>query len=594
MTLGNTQNDHNQSLNLQLIIKMILIIVFIIVGVVAVLNYLFLHILAKPRINQVTEMAKATSIIVSELALNSFYDRDREHLNTALKDLLIETNSQSSGFLQASVILYPSGLYYASTNNNFTNRKVGLSLLKKIEANVLSGTVVTKLNYEVDQKTTPVLQFLRNIAIVQKGKEKRIATTQILFDYGKILSETRETLIQAGGIALIFSIAIIWLLFLPISVAHRKLLEAMNQASRRNFEYTLQSKSSDEIGLLFGAYNHLAKQLKTHFGRSSTAATTQISRDDTGQPPTAEQQSLRKAEITCLCARIPNLGTIIGKNSPEEIADYIREFLIPFDETVKTFGGQVVRVLGDKVYAFFEGINSIDNAIRAAIKINQNWRRFNHERKVLGRDSLNYGIGLHSAQGIAGSLSETNWSYTFFGPASSIAGFLSSCAHREQILVSSSMMDNTSGAFQHRTVEDLVPFGLPETEVFLEISSDVSSIESGDKMDYTTSFDVKTESSDMMIETLDAHETSLNPILNETSTGSSLRKTGDASIPDMLEETLKATPLQSLNPKDLNDRLPEESGTQDKKGATFRPEKPSEKSRSLWDQVDQIPGDKKR
>jgi len=61
-----------------------------------------------------------------------------------------------------------------------------------------------------------------------------------------------------------------------------------------------------------------------------------------------------------------------------------------------------------------------------------------------------------------------------------------------------------------------------------------------------------------------------------------------------LEETLQATPLQSLNPDALNDELPEEASSSNMKGGTFGKDKPVEKPKSLWDQVDQIPGSRKK
>jgi len=368
------------------------------------------------------------------------------------------------------------------------------------------------------------------------------------------------------------------------------LLEALNQANRRNFEYTLQSRSNDEIGLLFSAYNQLAKQLKTHFGERLPSALRKPSEGDQDKSPVSAQQSLRKAEITCLCARIPDIEKIIGGDAPDEVADYIHEFLTPFDATVQSFGGQIVKVLGDKIFAFYEGINSIDNAIRAAIKINQIWQGLNHERRVLDRDSLNYGIGLHSADGVAGSLSKTNWSYTFFGQASSIAAYLCLCAEREQILVSSSMMDRTSSAFQHKIVENLAPFGLSETEVFLEISSNLQSTEIPEKEHSGATSDLRTESSDMMIETMVGNEPPQKSGSHDELSAGLNRKAEDSTIPDMLEETLKATPLQSLNPEEMKDELPEESTLQDMKGGTFS----GDKSRSLWDQVDQIPRGSKK
>ena len=119
------------ALNLRLVYKLMLAAGLIIVIAVAILNYFFLHELAQSKVTQVSNIANTTSIIVSKLAIRSLDDEDPSYVNTALNESMVNAGENETGFLQISIILYPDGVYYASTNNNIRNRKVGTASLGK-------------------------------------------------------------------------------------------------------------------------------------------------------------------------------------------------------------------------------------------------------------------------------------------------------------------------------------------------------------------------------------------------------------------------------------------------------------------------------
>ncbi|MCP4750910.1 MAG: hypothetical protein GY866_08460 [Proteobacteria bacterium] len=585
------QNSNTPGLNFRLALKMMFVVGFIIVIVIAVLNYFFLHKLAESKIDQIKEMANTTSIVVSELALSSFYDRDQARMKKAMDNVFRESTNQAAGLLQVSVILFPSGIYYASTTKEFQNKKVGQSLLRKIELNTRSGTVSEMLNYEVDSRTIPVLQFLRNVVVAQKGEEKRIATIQILFDYGKILNKTREYLLIVGGIILLSAFIMIWIVYLPIMGAHKKLIEAFNQISRHNFNFTLQTGGNDDFGVLFNAFNRMVVHLQQYFGNKLAARSDSLGGGDSSEISSLlTEQSARKAEITCLCARIPEIQECIESDSPDSVADLILKFSDPFEKTVQECGGQVVKILGDKIYALFEGMNSIDNSIRTAVKVNQEWKVANHESKVLNRKLKNYGIGLHSAEGIAGTFGRTALNYTFIGRSAIVAEYLCSCAKREEILVSSSMMDKANVSYQLRTVSDPTPYNLPQAEeVFLITDVDV---DKGSLLrnDASGASDLGALEADRSGQS-DNLSASSSAVIH-AKPARTRRPSVDSSITDMLEETLENAPLESIGTEELSggpfDKTTE-NGRKGKKG-----EESSRKQQSLWEEFNSRIKDEKK
>ncbi len=557
----------------KLVYKVMLIAGLLVACVTAILNYLFIQNLAEPRIKQVKELANTTSIIVSELALSSFYEKNQDRMLSALIHSVEKVNGDDGGFLQISVILYPSGVYYASTNSDFVNKKVGQSLLKKLVENEGSNTVVEKLNYEFNDRTVPVLHFLRNISVIQRGEENRVAVTQILFDYGKILSKTRRTLFMASGAFLICIFGFVWIMYLPFTRVNKRIIQGFAEVEKNNFGIKLKTKDFGEIGILFDAFNRMTEHLNSFFQEKSKSKMNSVMSSIDNGSGTSREFVLRKSEVTCLCARIPLVQEMIEEKSLETIEDSINEFTEPFEAVVKEFGGQVIKILGSKVFVIFEGINSIDNSIRTALKINQKWQMINHERKVLDRKKLDFGIGLHSAESVAGIVGQSSMSYTIIGKAASIADYLCSCAKPEEILASSSLMDKASGSFQHQVLSDLVASEIEESEQVLIITNlRYSDDDLARRVSHTKNPDSMgslSPSGQLMDEVgYDKHVSAV--------TGSISQET---SIPDMLEETLSSAPLESI-------ALNKESSTDYDEPVESDSDVDQGKKQSLWDEVD--------
>jgi len=548
--------------------KILLIVGFVIVGCIALLNFFFLDKIAGTDVRQIKEMARTTSVIVSDLALSSFYSRDKTQIIDALDNVLDEEQGHESGLLQVSVILFPSGVYYASTNKDFQNKKAGQTLLRKIEQNDQKQTVSELINYEVNSRTTTVLQFLRNIHVSMDGDEKRIATVQVLFDFNRVLKKARESLFIVGGLILLLCFGLVGVLFLPLSAVYRKLFEGMEEVTHGHFGFSLPVGTRDETGILFKTFNRMNQQLQDYFKNGQDSQVEQVVDRDKDKQALSEHM-LRKTEITCLCARIPGIQEVIESSVSSDIDEYISDFIEPFEKIVQEFGGQVVKVLGDKVYTLFEGINSLDNSIRMSLKINQVWQVDNHERKVLNRKQKNYGIGLHSTDGVAGSLSRISAGYTFIGEAASMSERLCSFARMEEILISSSMMDKASGAYQHQLVKNISVEDLIKAEQVISITLlpvDDATIGSGLKGD----------------------SGSVSPV--DGTADSALGKSKpsfESSITDMLEETLITSPLDPLK-----EEIAPDSGFDDGLGdMSLSEEGFDDSSQSLWETFDTVKKD---
>ncbi|MBT4289835.1 MAG: adenylate/guanylate cyclase domain-containing protein [Deltaproteobacteria bacterium] len=511
----------NQGIKYHLLVKLILIVTIVFVGGIAVLDFFFIDQLAKFKLDQLYETGETTSIVTSELALSSMYSRKQQYISQPLSQLFEKSSIQNDFLLQISVILFPSGIYYASTNENFKNRNIHPSLLQKLNQHKGKTTHIEKINYKIENKTITVLQFLRNIIVNNDKEEIHVATTQVLYNYSLIIDKTRQTLFMFGGITLVGVVLILAAIYFPISRDHLKLIEALKQVKKKNFDYKLAIKSKDEIGTLFTEYNDMVESVRYMLLQRSNGKLNGQNGDHSDLPSEMPDLTLRKTELTCLCTRIPKIQQHIQVDDSGSIASFVKKHLEPIDNASQSHGGQIVKIIGDKVFVLFEGINSIDNAIRAALKCNQKWKTINHERKVLGKEFLEYGIGLHSEIGLVGGLATSLENFTIIGEAASIAEYLCTCSSREEVLISSSMMEKTNGSYQHQGIENLNRALLLDEEVFILTGGVIPESELTDQNGEGVSL------AGMNGDFENTHERSY-----------------DASIPDILEETLSTSPLE--------------------------------------------------
>ena len=567
--------------NYWLAIKALLIAIFIIVGCVAVLDFFFIEKLAAPEIDQVYASGETASIIVSEFALGSMYSGKQEYVKNALNRFFEKSEHLSEHILQISVILVSNGVYYASTNRGFQNKKVHPSLLQQINSNDIDGISIKKVNYRIDDKVITVLQFLSNIVVEKSGEKVRIATTQVLFNYNSIIEKTRYRLFVLGLLNAVIIFLIIWIVFSPISRGHRRLIEALKQVKKNNLDYRLLPTSKDEIGVLYVVYNEMIESLKSTLVSKYKTSSNVLEDYFKSSSKKTSDLALRKFDIICLCARIPGIQTHIEDEESDSISAYVDNSLNTIKKSIQMNGGQAVKIIGDKIFFLFEGINGVDNAVRAALKCRLIWLQLNHERKVHEKSLLNFGIGLHSAVGVAGKVADASENFTFVGEAASIADYLCTCAKREEVLITASMIEKANESYQHETATTHIPDHMSNEEALLLTDG---TLEESLTIHYNgADFEQRQRNQDY-------HSDPNTEFRSLTK-----NRSYDSSIPDILEETLSATPLDLVkdNAGDnsslaqiVNEETFQDGGT----GAFERfPVDENEQdpgtSKSLWDKV---------
>jgi len=549
LKLGYSQTIEAPGYHVKLALKATLIISVFIVSIVAVLDQFFLEELSKTKLDSVKNNGKGSVLLVTELAKESLLNKNPSILRKSLNNIQQDIIKENQGLLQISVILFPEGIYYSSTRKDFLGKKVHSSLYKKIENHQGWNTVVSKLNYKLGDHAIPVLQFLQKVATQDEQGNQHIATTHILYDYSHVINSTRGDLIIIAILVLIGSILAVWGILIPISIVHNNVVNGLLQVSQNNYEVSLEGFLFDELSTLYQAFNKMTDYLKRE---SKKSAFLPIPRDEVIQPSVVqESNSNRKVGAACLCIKIPKLQKKIINEAVGNVVDFVDDYLDTFYAVVEENGGQFSRILGDKIHCIFEGSNAIDNSIRAALKCTQTWREINHERKILNQELLDCGIGLHYTSTVIGKIKKSIPEHTVLGEASGIAAQLCGGAKREEILISSSMMEMAGGNFEGAPVIDFKSTSFPEDMEVLFLQN---------------------LPREPKAQTLNFEERSLKESQNIP----------DSSIPSMIKETYDISPLGSVVTEEKIEALPTlkvPEASLDKNTT-----KNTQKKNSIWDQ----------
>ncbi|OGG94957.1 MAG: hypothetical protein A2527_06350 [Candidatus Lambdaproteobacteria bacterium RIFOXYD2_FULL_50_16] len=453
--------------NLPIVFKQMLALVLL-AGCLTLVMFLFFRPeLASSRFEDLIHQGKAYTVMTEQMALASLDNRQPKQLADSLEVLGKELVVKAKDLVQISVILLPSGGYYASTRSDLVGATAHPSLMEQLEAAGEEGVQVTQIPYSSEGQVLPVYQFLKAITVTKDDQVIKVGYVQVVIGYNSILAQSGASIVIHGLWITALGLLLLWFFHLPFASAHNRLTLAMAQVGSRKYDQELDSPYQDEVGKLFQAFNQMTYNLKTLQAEQNRQPI-----KTTKAPETVNQGldfSLRKADLTCLCARVPGIQDWIGRENPDKIANLLQEHLVPFERQVKDLGGQVVKVIGDKIFTLFEGMNGVNNALRAAVSINRGWIELNHQRKVLGQKQLDYGIGVHSTLGLAGTLGPQVGAYTFVGASAAVAEYLCSCAEREAVLVTASTLERASVGFGQQQAKGLKSRSLSENEEIFSI-----------------------------------------------------------------------------------------------------------------------------
>lgn len=226
----------------------------------------------------------------------------------------------------------------------------------------------------------------------------------------------------AGLTALVIGVAIVLLLTNKIVNPIRLLVQGTREVMTGNYDYHVENRSSDEVGQLATAFNHMIaglkekEQIRNLFGKYVHPS---IVSDIMENPDNLEMGGTRKKQ-TLLFSDIEGFTTISETMNAEQLVDFLNDYLSAMTEELSGHEGILDKYLGDGIMAFwgppFTKQNHALQACRAALAMQDRLKRKVVEWAAQGRPEIRMRIGVASGDVIVGNIgSEQSRDYTCIG-----------------------------------------------------------------------------------------------------------------------------------------------------------------------------------
>ncbi|XZN91387.1 MAG: adenylate/guanylate cyclase domain-containing protein [Microcoleus sp.] len=111
-----------------------------------------------------------------------------------------------------------------------------------------------------------------------------------------------------------------------------------------------------------------------------------------------------QAEMTIMFADIRSFTSLSESMSPRDNFDFINSYLTRVGPVIRQYNGFIDKYLGDGIMALFP--NSPEDAVQAAIEMQQQVKIYNKHRQNSGYQPISIGIGLHTGTLMLGTIGE--------------------------------------------------------------------------------------------------------------------------------------------------------------------------------------------
>jgi len=134
-------------------------------------------------------------------------------------------------------------------------------------------------------------------------------------------------------------------------------------------------------------------------------------------------------EMTVLFSDIRSFTTLSERMTPAENFNFLNAYLHRVGPVIRKHNGFIDKYIGDAVMALFP--NCADDAVQAAIEMQQQVQQFNHDCRDRGHPEIAIGIGIHHGTLMLGTIGERErMESTVIADAVNLASRLEDCTKR--------------------------------------------------------------------------------------------------------------------------------------------------------------------
>jgi class 3 adenylate cyclase/HAMP domain-containing protein len=263
--------------------------------------------------------------------------------------------------------------------------------------------------------------------------------------------EIARNALLGGALVLVLGVLGAWVLARRITGPVLALEESAARMAAGDLAHRSSVASTDEIGSLSRAFNRMADVLERSFARlrgTLSAFERFVPRKFLAviAPEGIEniQVGARQTrEMTILFCDIRGYTSLSESSTPEEMFDFLNEYLAEMGSAIEEHGGFIDKYIGDAIMALFDEAHT-DRAIDAALAMRRHLAEFNLRRAERGLRPVDVGIGIHRGRCIMGTVGfRSRIDSTVIGDAVNLASRVEGLTkeHRADVLVTGAVVD---------------------------------------------------------------------------------------------------------------------------------------------------------
>lgn len=245
-----------------------------------------------------------------------------------------------------------------------------------------------------------------------------------------------ETINRTTYRIILFSLIILFLAIIIIRIFSRsltrpieKLVNATEQINSSDYDIKLKAKTKDEIGYLTNSFKTMAGGLaeRQRLMSSFSKFTNRI----IAEKAAADELELGgvNKNATIFFSDIRSFTAMSEKLNPEEVVEFLNDYMTRMVKCVTKTGGIVDKYIGDSIMAVWgtavtSGSPAVDawNAVKTALLMRVALYDFNLVRYKEGKETIRIGCGINTGHVVAGQIgSSERMEYTVIGDAVNLA-----------------------------------------------------------------------------------------------------------------------------------------------------------------------------
>lgn len=303
---------------------------------------------------------------------------------------------------------------------------------EEIKAVMQGKIIINSIEYELKNE-----RYLIVFSFLEKGKNTSDAMYAIAISLDSALEplmEMQSFILIIGLIAVIIAFIISYLIAKGVTSPVQKLVQGAHRIGSGDYNFSINIKTTDEIGTLAKAFNEMTSGLRERFEMEKFVSSSTLNMIRQSEKEGVKLGGERK-NVTVFFSDIRGFTSFSEKVDPEEVIGMLNMYLSKQAKLVLQHGGVIDKYVGDELVAVFEGENMVDNAVLCAIEIQKEIERLNTELT----HNIKIGIGINTGMVIMGNMgSEERMDYTVLGSNVNLGARLCSSAQPGEIILSES------------------------------------------------------------------------------------------------------------------------------------------------------------